>query len=203
MPNVAIVIPAVLPARAVSLFPLVEKLLIAVPWPILVSVQGADETSRINHDRAWTMGFHASVKWTLLIQDDVILSPEFGARVPEMLDATGADAVTFYSDRKGDIEAWREGRTERTMAPSSYCMEQCLAVRSGLVREFIAFAPSWYVAHPEHIHTHDLAVAAFLSREHCALIACIPSQVQHLDYDSLLGHHGKPRRSRSYEAAYA
>lgn len=140
--------------------------------------------------------------WTLLLEDDVCLSPVFAATVPTALADAPGEAVTFFSRSVRDIECLQRGERWRRQSPSSFYMAQAIAVRSSVLDGFSAWAPSWYEAHPEHNRAADLLLGAWLSMAKARLVAHIPSLVQHRRVPSTLPHHHGARQSESYRVAF-
>lgn len=127
----------------------------------------------------------------LHMEDDVILTRDFAAKVEAVLAEHGDRPVQFFSlPRKRDVEGSRmePGRT--------FCMGQCFYLPAGMSRKLLAYAPKW-PRRDEHPTGLDLMVSDFLSAHRLRYWLHLPSLVQHRRLPSLID----PRRSKSRQSA--
>jgi hypothetical protein len=205
MNDYLIVIPTVPEKRGKILCELLMQLQQQFPAPVILGLQRENETARQNRDRIFGMVINHAVQWILYLEDDIMLSPEFGQCVSNALQSDDANsekvaAVTFYSNSKKDVV--KENFYFRTVAPKQFYGICCLAIKPHIVKSFLDYAPSWYSEHPEHHDAYDLMIGSCISMLKKKILVFVPSQVQHRDTDSLLNHRYGRRKSQSFLEAY-
>lgn len=147
----------------------------------------------------------SSANWIMCMDDDIWLCPNFAARCLDALtyvEGAAANAVTFFTRSKRDLEMMAEGTQWRWQPGSAFSMTQCVAVRRSLLEGFPAWAPSWYAAHPQHIHATDLILGSWLKAHGQRMLVHVPSLVQHRWTRSTLPSRASARQSESYRAAF-
>jgi hypothetical protein len=203
----SVTIPTVLPQRRDSLLELLDQLRGLCPLvPTVVSphVDGAPRGR--DFLEALRLGAALDCDWTLHLEDDAYLAPDFAdvalSRLAEA-DRKGIPVVSFYSDNRRVLAAMAEGRTSCELPARYLWATVCIAVRSREVSAITAFAPSWYADHPEHWHASDLLLRSFYASAGATVLLAVPSAVQHRDLPTTLGHRTRRARfSRSFLAVY-
>jgi len=175
------------------------------PVPVILGLQREEETARQNRDHLFSLAIQHDSQWIIYIEDDVILSPEFGPCVSNALQSNEAisnkvAAVTFYSNSSKDVI--RDTYYFRTVAPSQFYGICCIAVKPFVAKSILENAQRWYDCHKEHHDAYDLMMGACISRMKKKILVFVPSQVQHRDSRSLLNHKFGRRKSRSFSKAY-
>lgn len=145
-------------------------------------------------------------EWVMFVEDDAWPAPSFGTAAIGAIkhaDAASAQAVSMFSRSKRDLEiVAAEPNGFRWQAPSSFCGSLCVAVRAGTLVGMPAWAPSWYLDHPEHEHASDLLLGAWLSKRKARMLVRVPSLVQHRRGKSTLQNHNGARQSATFTAAF-
>jgi hypothetical protein len=174
---------------------------------ILARVHRDGEPPRLDFPALIAEATSVERPWILQMEDDAWPAPVFGVLVPSLLQEAsdrGVSAASFFSRHKADLEAMRRGDAPhwRSQGVASLCMIQAIAVRRATLLGLSEWAPSWYAAHPEHIHAADLLLGAWLSTQRAKLLVRVPSMVQHLAVSSTLPNHRGTRQSDTYRWAF-
>lgn len=210
--DVAIVIPAMLPARAAFVEHLMLRIKAECPGAFLLICPHEEGTpARVDFPRALGEGVATGRPWVLQLEDDVELCPHFSVRALHGMDSLdqSVGVVTLFSRNKADLIAYAAGHFFRPLAPKSFSMSQGFFIRSELAAGVHRFAFGaaggpfgWYQRHPQHNRAADLLLGAYLSERKARVLVRIPSLVQHRPGPSTLpGHHGA-RQSESYRRAF-
>lgn len=174
---------------------------------IAVHYHEPGSSARVDFPETIDLGITTDRRWILQVEDDVWLCPEFGDRCLggiRYAEASDVSAVTFFSRSKRDVEMLSIGKTWRTQSPASFCMMQCVSLKTDALRGFSAWAPTWYndPRNSHHQHAADLLLGAWLSRNKRKMLAHIPSLVQHRKVKSTLTGHRGARQSDTYSIAF-
>ncbi len=162
--------------------------------------------ARVDFPRVMQMARAIGRPWIMQCEDDVILAPDFGARMAEALlhlERTAMDAATFFTRSGRDLDMLSAGETWRPMRAGAFSMSQCFAVRAELIEGFERWAPAWYAANPHHNRAADLLLGAWLRGRRARMLAHVPSLVQHRPGPSTLPKHYGARQSESFRRAFA
>lgn len=203
----AVTIPTVLPERQACLGSVLSQLAVQCPdVPIAVSPHLHGAPRGRDTVEALRRGASFACTWTMHLEDDAYLAPDFDsvvrARLDEALHA-GYPVVAFYTDNPRSLKARTEGRSSCALPARYLWATVCMAVRTDDVENIAAFAPSWYATHPEHWHASDLLLRSFYTAQTKEILLAVPSPVQHRDVPTSLGHDVRRRRySRTFQAAY-
>jgi hypothetical protein len=203
----AVTIPTMLPERSACLGSVLCQLAAQCPdVPVAVSAHLPGAPRGRDTVEALRRGASFGCAWTIHLEDDAYLAPDFDAVVRVRLDEAyhgGFPAVAFYTDNPRALKAQAAGRSSCALPARYLWATVCLALRTAAVESIAAFAPGWYRAHPEHRHASDLLLRSYYSARAAEILLAVPSPVQHRDMPTTLGHLvGRRRYSRTYQAAY-
>lgn len=189
--DIEIVIPTVQPTRRASLLSLIAQLAEQCPAAsIRIEIHKSGDPPSARAQRCF--GKHKHGEWILYIEDDVFLSPDFGALVPTILSTVHEERyVSFYSGRNTK----REGLVR---APSKFSGALCLAITSAGAVTLPWLYREWLRKHPEHFDALDLAIGDLLAPG----LIYYPSQAQHRSLKSTLGARSTHRTSPTFQRAY-
>jgi hypothetical protein len=131
------------------------------------------------------------------IEDDVILTSQWRAKVEAVVGEHGDEVVQFYSDRKADLEVG--SRRERGRTFMAAC---CFYVPGRLAVPLLKYALDWpnrpLGPNPGRAGV-DTMIAAFLAAEAESYWLHVPSLVQHHAWRSAINpRRPRARRSRSF-----
>lgn len=207
--QVVIIVPT-MPERRPLLDQLLDRLAHECPEAVLLwRTHVAGTSPRIDFPEAVATALRAAElrqrMWIMQVEDDAWPAPDFGrlaAAALEHVDGLGVEALSLFSRSSRDLALLAAGERWRYQAPSSFCMMQAVAVRADVLTGLPDWAPSWYTAHPEHIHAADLLLGAWLSQQQTRMLVHIPSLVQHRAVRSTLAGHRGARQSCTYRAAF-
>lgn len=146
-------------------------------------------------------------EWVLQFEEDVVLCPDFGARVKQALALSeqlypSAGCISFFSRSKKDFVSLMNGKALRRISAKSFSMSQCFALQSWMVPRLFSFAENWYINHPQHQRAADLLLADWLSHNKAIVLVHSPSLVQHRVGPSTLPRHYGARQSESYRLVF-
>ena len=138
----------------------------------------------------------------LHLEDDIILTSDFGAKVSEALVRSRAEGakrgiadplVQFFSMRKADVEVG--SRWDR-----SFMMKQCWYCPAGYADALRAFFPLWFPKHGSRINTggQDALMAAYLKARKIPYWIHCPSLVDHRVGKSMIGPRSSKRQSKTF-----
>lgn len=136
-------------------------------------------------------------RWTLHLEDDAYLAPDFGTKALWYLaTAQGdADVVEFMTLRERPDGV-------HNIAPKSYSMTVAMAVDVNTLNGYEAFAEQWYERNPKHHHASDLLLGAWVSFTKGKIVEVYPNLVQHRVSKSTLGPRARCRQSPTYRRVY-
>jgi hypothetical protein len=110
---------------------------------------------------------------TVHLEDDIILTRDFTAKVEAEIDKNPGQVIQFFSIKRSDA---RLG--SREMPGRSFIMTQCFYLPAGHAPAIHAYRPGWRRA-VEHPTGFDLMVADFLGDRRERYWLHVPSLVQH------------------------
>jgi hypothetical protein len=148
---------------------------------------------------AWSGAYMAATDWVVGIEDDALLAPDFSTAFFSALaepHPPAVQALTFYRNDRADLDCLARGERWRLIPARQFHGLVCIAVRRAVVPAILAHWEEW----PDE--KLGIALGDLFSRRGWEIRCHVPSLVQHLDTDSILGHRTRPRRSRSFTAAY-
>ncbi len=203
----SITIPTILPQRCDSLADLLGQLSVLCPLvPTVVSPHVDGAARGRDFLEALRLGAALECDWTVYLEDDAYLAPDFPHVVRERLaeaDDKGIPVVSLYSDNRRVVAAMAAGENSCELPARYLWATVCIAVRSRDVAAITAFAPSWYADHPEHWHASDLLLRSFYAAAGSSVLLAVPSAVQHRNLPTTLDHRTRRARySRSFLAVY-
>lgn len=128
----------------------------------------------------------------IVLEDDVVLAPEWQTRVEEAIAEHPHDVIQFFSVKKKDA---KEG--SRWMPGSSFLMNQCHYFPAGDAARLRVFLDHWQQMDPEYARTgHDEGTARWLQSEKRRYWLHVPSLVQHESWVSEINSR-RPRNRQS------
>lgn len=140
--------------------------------------------------------------WTMQMEDDAVLCPEFNSRALAILRSCTTWFVSFYSGRRlKDGEHLPPLPVLETLPGARFLMAQCFAIRSEVVAAHNEYVLNFTRDRP---FATDMATAAWMQAHRMRFSRTWPSLVQHDDSgESLYGHRpNQNRRSQSFAAAW-
>lgn len=161
-----------------------------------VLCEGKDgESPRDNFRRLLRVSMEMDKPVTLHVEDDAYPSPDFSEKAIECLSESGLhDIWTFYSARKEDVVAYKQGRTSRRITPSQYFNSQAVSWPTKHCAAMLEYLPAWEVERKRGISDVDVFIGSYARLAGIKIIASVPSIVQHREIVSMLGH--RPRYGR-------
>ena len=136
--------------------------------------------------RCWRKGLGAGGTHHLVMQDDIVLSPNFAAGIRNAVEARPNSPLTFFCVGKAMRQAYEAGHTwARTYGPWG----QAILMPRAMVGKFLR----WECHHvrPE-IKWDDYRVALFCAKNDIECWATVPSLVEHAGHQSsIVGNNSK------------
>lgn len=130
----------------------------------------------------------------LLLEDDIILCPDFERRVEAVIATHGHAPIQFFSRGRRDAELgsrWRPG--------STFSMNQCHYLPAGMAAGIVDYFADW-PRRAKTVSACDWLVADFLSRSRSRYWLHVPSLVDHrVGVSAIDSRRPKSRKSSTFE----
>lgn len=190
--NIEIIIPSVLSIepRAKALYNLLIQISQQCPdtWVRILPQYNRPQNLAEHAYKVLSNGFRDfSHPWVLLIEDDVLLSDQFGTLVPDILNNAESDigAISFFSIEDNHLWKGTPHLYEFTIRPF-YCT-QCIAMRKEVAEHWGQHMIEWKKQYP-HYSTPDLAFANSCDSLNKKIMIYLPNLAQHIKLTSAFNH---------------
>jgi FkbM family methyltransferase len=202
--EVEIVIPSVLssPGRADSLRDLITQISQQCPGVWIGIFPQHDPRPKDLAKHAFDVlpaGFRDfSRPWVILIEDDVVLSPEFGTRVLQIIESVDdtVGAVSFFSPM--DESRWNHKQYLYEEKHRPFAYTQCVAMRKQVAEHWGDQMMRWYANKGKRYATPDLSFGYCCDELDLKIMISLPSMVQHLGMPSAFKHSAVPKSHLDY-----
>lgn len=157
-----------------------------------------------SHPKSWLLGKEKGLLWTGVAEDDIILSDDFSARLPAVLDDAiekNRMVVNLYSNYSEDLIELKKGATGRFHKGSQFRNEQFLIMRTELLFEFENFYRALDLSQYKRGWS-DVILSEFFVAYGLDVWIVLPNLVDHRNEKSTLGYPRKvggiERKSRTF-----
>jgi hypothetical protein len=134
----------------------------------------------------------------VFMEDDVILTRDFGTKITAVIAEHPTDVIQFYSNRDADLTTGSRYESGR-----GFMNNQCWYAPPGLAPDLAAHLRAWPARLDGRDPTgYDLAMADHFKANRIRYWISVPSLVQHRDMRSVINSrrpHGVLRQSRTFQ----
>lgn len=130
----------------------------------------------------------------IFLEDDLVLCPDWHAKIAAVIAEHPDDAIQFFSMRKADLTEgarWEPGRT--------WLSTLCYYLPAGDAASLLAYVDTWKAEHPEEGNGYDLGLGHWLRSQGRKYWLHVPSLVQHQEWPSELGPRSSKRLSLTFD----